>query len=69
MKNKKADNNVQGIIDMKRLALAKERDKDKVPLRIDSKTIIYVKPENATKEYAEQFLGKCNKVNTTYVIR
>lgn len=35
-----------------------EKDKNRVPLRIDRHTIILVKPENATEEYAAQWRKK-----------
>jgi hypothetical protein len=35
-----------------------------VPLRLDSHTVIYVKPEKATPEYAEQYREKLNKTKS-----
>lgn len=39
---------------VRRISSTKSKEK-KVPLRIDSHTVIYVVPENATEEYAEQY--------------
>ena len=47
---------------MQRIKAAKpkpiEKDKDRVALRIDRHTVILVKPENATEEYAAQWRKK-----------
>lgn len=37
-----------------------------VPLRLDSHTVIYVKPEKATPEYAEQYRQKLLKNSRKY---
>lgn len=42
----------------KHLLKAKKMDIGKVPLRINDTTVIYVKPKNATKEYADKWLKK-----------
>lgn len=41
------------------------QNKKKVPLRIDSHTVIYVSPEDATEEYAKQYRQRLadNKAN------
>ncbi len=40
----------------------KKRDAGKVPLRINSNTIILVKPENCNREYAEEYISKLTTV-------
>ena len=37
-----------------------------VPLRLDSHTVLYVKPEKATPEYAEEYRQKLLKNSRTY---
>ena len=42
---------------------AAKSTKGKVALRIDSRTVIYVKPENATPEYAEEYRQRISNAN------
>lgn len=51
----KVDSKTNGTINLHKIEKAKNRDKKRVPLRIDSKTIILVKPENKTPEYKEKY--------------
>lgn len=41
-----------------RIARQREKEKSLVPLRIDARTVIYVKPENCNPEYARAFIDK-----------
>ena len=45
----------------------KKREKGLVPLRIDKTTVILVKPENATREYAAAYDAKVRK--NRYIFR
>ena len=44
----------------------KKREKGLVPLRIDKTTVILVKPENATREYAAAYDAKVRKNRYIY---
>lgn len=48
------------------LKAAKAKDAGKVPLRINSNTIIMVKPENRNREYAEQYAQTLNNYRINY---
>ena len=42
---------------------AKLKDKGKIPLRIDERTIIYVHPKNHNEKYAAKYRERMNRVN------
>lgn len=48
------------------IARQREREKNLVSLRVDSKTVIFVKPENATPEYAAAYDAKVRKNRYIY---
>lgn len=54
----KCDSRKNGDKVFEKLREAKERDKGKVPLRIDNKTIIMVNKEKATEKYAAYYREK-----------
>lgn len=53
------DENPVGV--MRKIQEMKQRDRGKVTLRINSKTVIMVNPENCNAEYARKMNKKFNK--------
>lgn len=60
----KLDTKVNGKMN---LEAVKANEKAKVTLRIDSKTIILVSPENCNKEYAKQYLENKMRVHNSII--
>lgn len=59
IKPEKQDTRKNGVCNIEKL---RKRDKGKIPLRIDDRTTICVKPCNCNKEYAEAYREKMNKI-------
>lgn len=54
----KLDTKINGTINQHKIDAANKRDKNRVPLRVDQKTIILVKPENKNSEYRNKYKSK-----------
>lgn len=59
LKAKKSDTTENGVFDIQEL---KERDKNKVMLRINKSMVILVSPINNNQEYAERYRNRLNRV-------
>lgn len=59
VKPEKIDTTKNGRVNLDKL---RKRDRKKVALRIDERTIILVDKKNATKEYAEAYRRKMNQI-------
>lgn len=53
----------KALIKLRALQEQRRNEEKLVPLRIDSRTTIYVKPENATEAYAEQWRQRYYECN------